>query len=168
MVMFKKSKLESAVKSGNLAAARELIELGTELTFTDEYGYTMLHYAVSRGHIQMAQLLIEKGADAEQKLSSEGTLLHVAAQRGSVEVAKLLLEKAPQLLMALDYRGNTPLHAAAEAGQADFAVFLIGLGADVNTRNFDSRTPLFLAQKQEHRDTEALLKPLTRSAVVMP
>jgi ankyrin repeat protein len=43
---------------------------------------------------------------------------------------------------AVDSRGRTPLHIAAERKDADLAVFFIALGADVNALDNERRSPL--------------------------
>jgi uncharacterized protein len=163
MVMFKKAKLKWGIQNGDLALVRRMLELGTNPSYEDEYGRSFLYFAIQRGSRDAAELLLERGAAVSAEIRSEGTLLHLAARKGSVEIAAMLLEKKPDLLSIKDRDGDTPLHAAAENGYAEVAAFLIEKGADPNLKNFSNRTPLYLAQKQNHAEVVELLKPLTQS-----
>ena len=44
--------------------------------------------------------------------------------------------------------GSTPLHAAAAANDFEKAQDLLNNGADVNARNNDRKTPLFIARNE--------------------
>jgi ankyrin repeat protein len=72
--------------------------------------------------------------------------------RGESEKAReLFLGKAD--IHAVDGRGRTPLHAAAEAQDLQLIKFFISLGADVHALDNQSRTPLIIST--EKRDTAA-------------
>lgn len=44
-------------------------------------------------------------------------------------------------------RGDTPLHYAIENGHDDIALLLINSGADINAKNYNEETPLFVAAR---------------------
>jgi ankyrin repeat protein len=44
--------------------------------------------------------------------------------------------------------GNTPLHMAAEKGNRNTVISLIGLGVDMEARNQEGNTPLHLAARE--------------------
>jgi ankyrin repeat protein/transglutaminase-like putative cysteine protease len=56
-----------------------------------------------------------------------------------------------------DWYDWTPLHFAAEAGQADVAEYLITSGADVNAENISGETPLQFAADKDHKEVTELL-----------
>ncbi|MFC1604811.1 ankyrin repeat domain-containing protein [Planctomycetota bacterium] len=56
-----------------------------------------------------------------------------------------------------DWFDWTPLHFAAEAGQADVAEYLITSGADVNAENIRGETPLQFAADKGHKEVAELL-----------
>ncbi|CAN6207706.1 unnamed protein product [Urochloa humidicola] len=67
--------------------------------------------------------------------ATEGaSVLHVVAASGDrpgyLEVAKTICQKAGQLLLAGDSNGDTPLHYAVRAGNAEMASQLVGLADD--------------------------------------
>ena len=66
---------------------------------------------------------------------SKVTSLHDAVKRGDLGTLKGLLEENRDLAnsrSATDARGTTPLHVAAEYGQAEAARMLLDYGADVS------------------------------------
>ncbi|HYD18673.1 MAG TPA: ankyrin repeat domain-containing protein [Patescibacteria group bacterium] len=160
MVMFKNSKLHTAITEGNTARMKELLDLGADPNYEDDYGRTFLWFAVNRGNFEAVKLLVESGAKVTTEMKYDGTLLQKAARKGSVDIARYLIEKNPKLLELRDRDGETALHTAAAAGYADFVTFLIEQGLDPNARNFNNRAPLALAQKNNHTDVIEVLKPL--------
>lgn len=71
--------------------------------------------------------------------------IHDMVKAGDVKAVNAAIVKDPTLLLARDNVGNTPLHKAAEAGNASLTALLIDTGADVNARNDRKRTPFWLA-----------------------
>jgi ankyrin repeat protein len=62
-------------------------------------------------------------------------------------VVRLLIEKGANV-NATRY-GETPLHSAAEGGNAETAKLLIEKGADVNAKDDNGETPLHKASKND-------------------
>jgi ankyrin repeat protein len=75
----------------------------------------------------------------------EAVPLYYAAQLGFHDLAEHLIAEHPEHVSARGGFQETPIHAAASAGQADILSLLIQHGADVNDRGRTGRTPLFLA-----------------------
>lgn len=158
-MMFKKSKLHSAISDGDITRMKEVLAQGVDPDYEDDYGRSFLWFAVNRGNLAAVQTLVEAGAAVTTANKYNGTVLQVAARKGSVEIASYLLDKNPKLLEARDRDGNTALHTAAESGYPDLVAFLIEKGLDANTKNFNNRSPLSLAQKNNHHEVADLLKP---------
>lgn len=76
--------------------------------------------------------------------------------RRRFEVVQLLLSKGADV-NTKDVNGKTPLHYAAEHGNARFARLLIANGAEVNARNHYSETPLCTAVIWGYKDMVELL-----------
>ena len=55
--------LIEAIKSGNQAAAQEVIEAGADLNSPDDQGWTPLNWAAGTGDVEIVELLLERGAD---------------------------------------------------------------------------------------------------------
>ncbi|MDF3023434.1 MAG: ankyrin-like [Alphaproteobacteria bacterium] len=158
-MMFKKSKLYTAITDGDIARMKEVLAQGVDPDHEDDYGRSFLWFAVNRGNLAAVQTLVEAGAAVTVANKYNGTVLQVAARKGSVEIASYLLEKNPKLLEQRDREGNTALHTAAESGYPDLVAFLIEKGLDANAKNFNNRSPLSLAQKNNHHEVADLLKP---------
>jgi len=71
--------------------------------------------------------------------------IHNAARNGNLDKVKSLLANNPELLNARDNKGSTPLHSAVSKGREDVVLFLIEMGADIDTKNKNGLTPLFWA-----------------------
>nr|Q25338.1 RecName: Full=Delta-latroinsectotoxin-Lt1a; Short=Delta-LIT-Lt1a; AltName: Full=Delta-latroinsectotoxin; Short=Delta-LIT; Flags: Precursor [Latrodectus tredecimguttatus]CAA63363.1 delta-latroinsectotoxin precursor [Latrodectus tredecimguttatus]prf//2211313A delta-latroinsectotoxin [Latrodectus tredecimguttatus] len=99
--------------------------------------------------VDEATTLIEKGADIEAKFDNDRSAMHAVAYRGNNKIALRFLLKNQSIDIELkDKNGFTPLHIAAEAGQAGFVKLLINHGADVNAKTSKTNlTPLHLATR---------------------
>lgn len=65
---------------------------------------------------------------------------HEAAQWGSVEQMKAAVAAEPTLINAPDENGYTPLHLAAQRGDADLVKVLLQAGADKSARDAAGKT----------------------------
>jgi uncharacterized protein len=84
--------LIEAAKTGNLAAAEELMKSGADLNQTDEQGWTPLNFAAGRGDLALVRLLVEGGADIRKVGRDQRTPYLIALAAGRIEVAKFLQE----------------------------------------------------------------------------
>jgi cytohesin len=72
--------------------------------------------------------------------------IHEAAFDGDLQRVKSLVQADPSLVFSKDEAsGRTPLHIAADRGQVELVEFLLAHGADVNAKDNDGYTPLYLA-----------------------
>ena len=93
--------------------------------------------------------------------------LHQAVKRGDTARMRKLLDENRDLANSpseTDARGTSPLHVAAEFGQADAARMLLAYGADVALRDAENDGGALRAEALE-RDVDAVL---TRSFVWRP
>ena len=74
--------------------------------------------------------------------------IHSAAQSGNYEQLKRLLKEDTQLVNVEDWKGQKPLHYAAE-NSLECVEFLIKNGADVNERDRNGYTAIFRASTVE-------------------
>jgi ankyrin repeat protein len=118
--------LFAAVRDGDSKRLRELIAAGTDLRGEDEHGcITALGDAAYLGRDEMVRLLLEAGVPA-------------AALGGQVDAARALIE-AGASIDGTSGSGLTPLMNAARMGRLDMVHFLVGVGADVRRRYYESR-----------------------------
>ena len=110
--------LRRACEEGNLTAVRQLCEAGADYDMQDEAGATPLMLGALMGHSHVLLELIRAGATVTAITSRE--LWSVAA-------------------------GSTALHFAAASDNIECGVLLVEAGADMRTRNKNSKSPLDLA-----------------------
>ena len=151
--------LHSALYSGNVEAARLLLDYGASIHIQNKQGQTPLQVLITDDHwierplddhIDFIRLFLERGGDIDSKGSNHSTLLHVAMQWGSLEVVHLLLDYGANI-NARDENGQTPLHRAMDNikdhMETHFSamMFLLDHAADVDPLDNDNLTPLNMA-----------------------
>lgn len=152
------SALDFAVAQGNVEIVRMLLDAGGEQGFRPD-AETSLIAAARRGHIGVIELLLKRGDDIEAKGMFRQTALHHAAANNDVATCALLISHGANV-DALDGVNGTPLHRAAEAGALKTTEFLLAHGANCNATmtGIEQETPLFLAEKNRHKDVAAVLR----------
>lgn len=139
-----------------------LLESGyrDEADVKDSHGRTPLWLAAKEGHDKVACLLLENGASPNPIDDDERTPLWLAAKKGHEAVVKLLLgngaDADPRPTGFFD-KGVTPLHLGAEKGSDTIVRLLLKSGADQNVKDYQGRTPLWLAIEREHYAVAELL-----------
>jgi ankyrin repeat protein len=132
------------VRSGDLAAVRDLLEAGANVDAANRYGVTPLHVAIEAGQARMTRLLLDAGAAAERPDRTGETPLMIAARIGEPATLTALLERGAAV-DALDAEfGQTALMIAARYGQTAAARLLLDAGADVNAVTRPEPAPRFL------------------------
>ncbi len=150
--VFKASNIFDAIKNGNIADVKELIDKDPVLV-KDEYTgksynscnntyiWTPLHEAVYYDQREIVELLISKGADVNTKDNKGKTPLHYAVENGHKELVELFISKGADV-NARDNKGKTPLHYAVENGHKELVELFISKGANVNLKDNEGKTPL--------------------------
>ena len=82
--------LINAVKAGDIATVKELIESGVDVDCQDEQGWTPLNWAAGKGDIEAVRLLVESGADVFKVGRDQRTPYMIALAAGRVNVVKFL------------------------------------------------------------------------------
>ncbi|KTC94753.1 ankyrin repeat-containing protein [Legionella geestiana] len=101
-----------------------------------------LHLAVLLNDRTLLQQLLDAGADILKKNHEGESAFFVAAKTGKAGMLDALYSVNAILLDEPDSTGNTPLHAAADAGHLEVLRYLSSHGADINRRNHEGATPL--------------------------
>lgn len=149
-----KSRFDQAEKDGKLLQAaqeeqtgsgrvRELLEQGADVSCTDNFGRTPLHWAsCDFPHHDRVKLFILVGADVELKDDDGKTALHLAACASDFQCGLIVrtLINAGADVHSMDKKGRTPL-SYADLDERIFAL-LIKAGANVDHRDNDGKTPL--------------------------
>ncbi len=144
------SPLIEAVKDGDAAAVRALLDEGGDVNATEVDGTTALHWAVHGDHVDVTDLLIRAGANVRAMNRYGVAPLSLASLNGSeAMVAKLLQAGAdPETAQP---GGETALMTAARTGNADVVRQLLARGADVNaTEEWKGQTALMWAAAENN------------------
>jgi ankyrin repeat protein len=84
--------LIAAVKGGDLAKAKELLQSGDDINQQDEQGWTALNWAAGKGWVDGVTLLLENGADVFRAGRDQRTPYKIALAAGHAAVVRILLE----------------------------------------------------------------------------
>lgn len=149
--------LHDAAKTGDAAAARQLLDQGAGIAHPDEAGEPALLIASLAGHREVVALLLERGSNIEIRNKGGLTALHAAAYGGNIDVVELLVAKGAPVNDEKNFYRMTPLHAAAEEGHAEVVTLLLANKAEVEPKERNGYTPLTQAGWREHWDAAAVL-----------
>ena len=142
--------LIEAVKDGDTAAVRALLDAGGDVNASEVDGTTVLHWAVHRDLVDVTDLLIHAGANVRAVNRYGVAPLSLACLNGSeAMVARLLQAGAdPETTQP---GGETALMTAARTGNADVVRRLLAHGADVNaTEEWKGQTALMWAAAENN------------------
>ena len=112
--------LYEAVRKGDAAEVKALLDKGADVNAKFRYGATALFKAAERGHTEIVKLLIERGADVNVKDTFYGsTAMGWALQKGHTPVVVAILaksaEEAGDVLLTGVGSSNTELVSAGLA-----------------------------------------------------
>ena len=144
--------LINAVKDGDVAQVRILLDAGSDPNVGLPDGTTAMHWAAYQNDLEAVDLLIARGGHVGRKNRYGVTELSLAASRGFGTVVSRLLEAGADANTAVP-GGETVLMSAARAGSVTSVEALISWGADVNAReNTRGQTALMWAAGEGHAD----------------
>jgi ankyrin repeat protein len=142
--------LVAAVKAGNHAVVRELIERRADVNAPQADGTTALHWAVDRDDAEIVRMLVRAGAAVKIANRYGATPLWLAAVNGSATTLGILLEAGADANTA-SADGETVLMVAARTGQLDAVKVLLARGADPNVKErWRGQTALMWAAAEGH------------------
>ncbi|MGQ0523787.1 MAG: ankyrin repeat domain-containing protein [Betaproteobacteria bacterium] len=108
----------SAAKSGDVEAARSLLDLGLDINARDRYGQTALMLAAHHGHGAVVEMLIGHGADLDVTAKYSLSALMLAVIAGHTEIARKLVRAGADRTLrgsgAPGFAGKSAYDLAAE------------------------------------------------------
>lgn len=152
-----RSEVADALKAGDLAGARKLVEQHADVNAPQSDGATALDWAVYRSDKEMVDLLLGAGANARAANREGSTPLWLASINGDAAIIAALLKAGADANEHLPL-GRTPLMAASRTGNVEAIQVLLDHGADVNAREtLRGTTPLMWAADEGHAAAIQLL-----------
>src|SRR6185503_12382986 len=135
--------LMAVARSGNVEAARLLVEARAEVNATETFGgQSALMWAAAQSQADMVKLLAANGAD----LNAHGVVRQWER--------KVIKEPRPK---DMSKGGFSPLLYAAREGCVECARHLMAAGADPDTEDPERITPLVMALMNMHFDFAAFM-----------
>jgi ankyrin repeat protein len=149
--------LLDAARSGDSAAALELLRDGSAADSIGNDGTTALHWAVLHDADELVGALLDAGADPGIANRYGITPLYLAAQNGSAAAIERLLQTGADP-NEVGTEGETVLMTVARSGSVSAARALLEAGADVTARErWHGQTALMWAAGYGHPDLIDLL-----------
>jgi ankyrin repeat protein len=138
-----------AVRENRVAAAKFLLEHGTDAMAAAGAHGSLLDIARDRGYPEMLALLETTLARVHGVLPGANAVAAAIRERDLATVRRLL-DASPALLHAGDERANQPIHWAVMTRQIDMIDELLARGADINARRTDGARPIQLTNGDYH------------------
>jgi ankyrin repeat protein len=150
-------RLIDAVRRGDQAAVRQLVQAKVDVNTTAADGGTALHWAVERDSLETVNALLSAGANVQTVNRYGVTPLLVAVTNGNAAIVRRLLEAGADANAALP-EGETALMTAARTGRVEPVKLLLAAGADVNAKEaWRGQTALMWAAAENNAEVIRVL-----------
>ena len=150
-------RLFDAVRRGDQAAVRQLVQAKIDVNATAADGGTALHVAVERDNLEAVNALLTAGANVKAVNRYGVTPLLVAVTNGHAAIVRRLLEAGADANGALP-EGETALMTAARTGRVEPVKLLLAAGADVNAKEgWRGQTALMWAAAEDNAEVIRVL-----------
>lgn len=145
------SALSAAAAEDRSAAIRLLVRTGkADVNLADLSGRTPIFYAVEQNKADALRTLISLGADVNAQDNNGVTPLMRASAKNRQDCVDILLKQKNINADLKDFQGRTAITYSVYAEEVAPAQALLKAGADINTRDSASNTPLMGAIKAKN------------------
>ena len=132
-------------------AVEIVLNEGVDINTPGKSNRTPLLWASPSASGEFIKTLIDLGADVNaQRTNTNSAPLHLAVYGKNYMAVDILLKHGADVGL-LDSSENLGLHECVTEGLLGVSRLLIDSGCDVNSRNKDGQTPLYLAVKNKHK-----------------
>jgi len=129
---------------------------GAGVNERNKQGVTPLSLAIEKKNLQHVVFYANHGADINAEDQNGKSPLVYALESSTIDMLKTLVTK--ENILTKDSAGNTPLHIAImKDSPFEYIQYLIETGADVNARNKNGDSILFLTVQKNNRKVGDLL-----------
>ena len=150
-------RLIDAVKAGDRAAVRQLVQDRAIVNVPEIDGTTARHWAARADDVETVALLLRSGADVRAANRYGVTALMLAVETGNDALVGALLEAGADPNTTLP-EGETALMTAARTGQVPVVRRLLAAGANVEARDtFHGESALIWAAAEDQTDAALAL-----------
>ena len=133
-----------------------LVSNGAVINERNKEGVTPLSLAIETNHPAQVKYYAQNGADIYAEDMEGNTPLTKALEADNIEILKMLITQ--QNISSTDSSGNTALHiAVSNDAPIEYIRYLVDSGSDVNARNKNGDSVLFLTVQKNRRDAGDLL-----------
>ncbi|XP_046580888.1 kinase D-interacting substrate of 220 kDa-like [Haliotis rubra] len=135
-----------------------LVRKGADISLVDEVGYNILHLACQGGDVETVKLVLSLDMLAvNSRALKNRTPGMLAAREGHRDLVEFLVSKGEDVSLVDEY-GNNMLHYACTKGDIETVKYILSLNVvDINSRGWNSRTPVIDAASGGNRDVVNLL-----------
>ncbi len=133
-----------------------LVKKGAAINERNKQGVTPIEIAIEQEHANQVAFFAKNGADIFAEDMEGNTPLSKALSRPTPDMLKLLVNE--ENIGAKDSSGNTALHLAVlNDAPIEYIRYLIDAGSDVNARNKNGDSVLFIAVQKNRKDAGDIL-----------
>jgi ankyrin repeat protein len=154
----------------NLDLVKKYIQQGADLYLRDNDDMTVLHHAIQNNSIAIVEFLLTQMRPASI-IPDSASLLQIAIRQGNKKIIEILCKKGvdvnatDQMVLTSedDLMEKTALIEAISKN-LEMVACLVELGAEINFRNNQGRTPLFFACTQKNMPLKIIEYLLSKGA----
>jgi ankyrin repeat protein len=117
-----------------------------------------LFTAIEASDLPLVKFLVSKGVNLNSTDPLGNTVFHYCVEAGNFDMLNFLIKIARDVnVNAQNFKGCTPLHISCMKCSLSFAELLVSRGADLEVKDKNDQTPLFIAKEYDNEDVAQYL-----------